>query len=121
MSSNFMVKFQRKDGLSLSSVYVEDGDVRIFEHVQGKQSSSRFLTKKMVESMNGLMEDTYDRHDVDYLPTRWTSIIGNEDEACLFMYAFFQRMGRDPKEGEKFTGEYRRDIRFWDMEQMIMS
>jgi len=118
-----MVKFQRTDGLSMTSVYEESwNDAGIFETIVGVQEQDvfSFMNEGMVDKMNDIMESSYDRHDVDYLPTRWCRIDGDEDEAKLFMYTFFQRMGRDPIDGETFTGTYRGTISVWDMEQLML-
>ena len=122
-TSIFMVKFQRKDGLSMTSVYEESwSDSGVFEMTVGVQGGVfSFVNEEMVDKINDIMEESYDRHDVDYLPTRWNTINGNEDEAKLFIYTFFQRMGRDPSNGETFTGTYHDEIRAWEMSQMCLN
>ena len=121
MTSNFMVRFERSDGLSMTSVYEEScEDIGVFSTILGIQDDNifSFMDEEMLDRMNDIMEESYDRHDVDYLPTRWGTVDGDEREAKLFMYSFFQRMGRDPVVDENFTGVYSSIIKAWDMPQM---
>lgn len=106
--------------MSLTSVYEEDwNDVGIFERTVGRHRDVfSFLNEEMVDKMNTVMDQSYDRVGVDYIPTSWYTIGGNEEEAKLFMYSFFQRMGRSPLPGEVFTGRYLSDISVWDVAQL---
>lgn len=119
-ASNFMVKFRREDGMSLISVYDESwNDIGIFETTVGLQKDVfSFLNEEMVAKMNTVMDACYDKIEVDYIPTNWNTIDGNEEEANLFMYTFFQRLGRSPRPGEAFTGKYVSKISVWDMLQI---
>lgn len=115
-----MVQFRRDDGMKLTSVYEERLLGSIFGSIVGVQRSILdFVDENMVNMMNDIMEESYDRHDVDYIPTKWCILDGDETECKLFVYTFFQRMGRDPEDGERFTGQYRGDIRGWEMSQMV--
>ena len=117
---NFMVKFTRSDGLKLTSVYEESYPDSIFGSVVGIQKSILdFINENMVNMMNDIMEEAYDRRGVDYIPTKWYILDGDEDECKLFLYTFFQKMGRDPQDGEEFTGQYSGDTSMWDMTHMI--
>ena len=119
-NSNFMVKFRRKDGMSLTSVYEEGwNDIGIFEKTVGLQKDIfSFLDEEMVNKINTIMDESYYKVGVDYIPTSWFTIDGNEEEAKLFTYTFFQRMGRNPHQGELYTGVYTSSISFWDMLQI---
>ena len=119
--SNFMVKLRRSDGMSLTAVYDESwNDVGIFATTMGRQKHVfSFLNEEMVNKMNSIMDQSYDRVDVDYLPTSWFKIKDNEEEANLFLYTFFQRMGRNPTPGEVYTGKYISNISVWDVEQLM--
>jgi hypothetical protein len=115
-----MVQFVRSDGAKLTSVYEESYPDSIFGSIIGIQKNILdFMDEKMVNMMNDTMEDAYDRRDVDYIPTKWYILDGDEVECNLFLYTFFQRMGRDTEDGDEFTGQYSGDISLWKMEQMI--
>ena len=112
-----MVKFRRKDGMTLTSVYEEGwNDIGIFKKTLGLQKDIfSFLDEDMVNNMNTVMDESYDKVGVDYIPTNWCTIDGNGDEAKLFTYTFFQRMGRNPHQGEMYTGAYTSSISFWEI------
>lgn len=107
--------------MSLTSVYDEGwNDVGIFATTVGRQIDVfSFLNEEMVNKMNTIMDQSYDRVGVDYVPTRWLTIDGNKEEADLFMYTFFQRMGRSPVPSEVYTGEYVSKISVWDAAQLM--
>lgn len=104
--------------MSLSSVY--DDDEYLLMGMKGLQRNVfDFLTESIVDNMNDILEDSYDRIDVDYIPTRWSIIDGNEEEAKLFLYTFLQRMGRDPEKVEEYDGSYYTQISLWDLNKMF--
>lgn len=112
-----MVQFHRSDGLKLTSVYDEEDYDIIFGCIIGQQESVfDFINEDTVNMMNDIMEDSYDRRGIDFIPTKWYLLDGNEAECNLFVYTFFQRMGRDPEEDEKFTRQYTSDISIWEMQ-----
>ena len=121
MNKKFIFKFKRDDGMSLTSVYDEYAiDKCVFGDMKGKQSNIfDFLTESSVDNMNDLMDDSYDRVDIDYLPTRWSTIDGNEEEASLFLYTFLKRMGRNPEKVEEYDGSYSSKISLWDMKMFF--
>lgn len=119
-TSNFMIKFKRSDGLSMTSVYEEDGFDTIFGSIVGERKSVLdLITKRTVRMMNEEMDASYQKHGVDYLPTRWSTLNGDEDECKLFLYTFFQRMGRNPEDDEEFSGEYVGDISWWTIDLLV--
>lgn len=115
-----MVQFVRSDGAKLTSVYEDSSTDSIFGSIIGIQKSILdFIDENMVNMMNDIMEEAYDRRGVDYIPTKWYILDGDDVECKLFLYTFFQRMGRDTEDGEDFTGQYHGDISMWEMDQMM--
>ena len=111
-----MVHFIRSDGMKLTSVCSDS----IFGSIVGIQISIfDFMDENMVNMMNDIMEESYDRRGVDYIPTKWSILCRNEVECKLFLYTFSQRMGRDPEDDEEeFTGQYSVETSVWEIGQL---
>jgi len=115
-----MITFCRGDGVDIKLVYEEDQRDIVLSSKFYPDGNSPQLNMTQFEQMNDILDRSYNRRGIDYIRTKWSSVIGNIVEEKLFMYTFFMRMGREVEENEYgFTSTYHSDIDIWEVEQLF--